>query len=74
METRITKITVVDEGKELFDESATTIEIVDQAAGEYVKVQQCHAGTEDGTITICPNEWPAIRDAIEKMITQCRSQ
>lgn len=73
METRITKITVVDEGKEIFDESATTIEIIDEAAGEHVEVHQCHDFPKDGTITICPNEWPAIRDAIEKMISQCRS-
>lgn len=68
-ETRTTRITVAPEGEPTFSEMATHIEIDDEAAGEFVSVTQPGGA---GGIKICPQEWPAIREAIDKMIGECR--
>lgn len=70
-ETRITQITIVPEKEPLFSESATKVSIEDEAAGEFVVIRQS-ASTENGKIAINPGEWPAIRDAVERMIKECR--
>ena len=69
-ETRTTRITVVETGKELYSELATTIEIDDESGGEYVKVTQDRMVTPG--IAIDPQEWPTIRAAIDKMVGECR--
>ena len=71
-ETRTLKVGVCLKGKPTFDESMTTIEIDDEASGEYLKITQDREGVESGTIYIDPYEWPAIKMAIEKMIKECR--
>lgn len=70
-ETRTSKIVVTRKGEPIFEEFATSIEIVDEAAGEYLEVSQC-SDSHDGKIGICKEEWPVIRAAINKMIKQCR--
>lgn len=71
-ETRTLKIGVCLEGSPIFDESMTTIEINDEAGGEYLKINQHREGVEPGTIYIDPYEWPALKMAIEKMLEACR--
>ena len=71
-ETRITKVTVLPKGEDLFHEGATEIAIVDEAGGEYLEIKQC-SDMYDGTIAIDLYEWPAIKAAIDKMIKECRS-
>lgn len=70
-ETRITQITIVPEKEPLFSETATEISINDEAAGEFVVIKQS-ASTENGMIAITQEDWPAIRDAIDRMIKECR--
>lgn len=70
-ETRITQITIVPEKEPLFSESATTVSIEDEAAGEFVVIKQ-NASTANGTAAFNPKEWPVIRDAIDRMIKECR--
>jgi len=68
---RTTCVTVAPEREPLFSEMATKVQIVDEAAGEYVEV--CQSGREDlGKIAISSEEWPALRDAIDMMIKDCR--
>lgn len=67
---RTIKWTIVREKKPLFDELATDIEIVDEAAGEFVEVKQ-HT-EESGKVQIDPEEWPAIREAIDCAVKLCR--
>ena len=67
---RAIKWTVVREKESLFDELATDIEIVDEAAGEFVEVTQ-HT-EESGKVQIDPKEWPAIREAIDCAVKLCR--
>ena len=69
--TRTTEVTVLPDTEPLFSESATTVKIVDEASGEFVEVQQS-AGS--GCIAINPEEWPALREAIDKMISECRGE
>jgi hypothetical protein len=70
-ETRTSKIVVTRKGEPIFEEFATSIEIADEAAGEYLEVSQC-SDSHDGKIAICKEEWPVIRAAINKMLKQCR--
>jgi hypothetical protein len=65
-ETRTTKVVIVPEGEPLFNQEATEIEIVDEAAGEFVEVRQC-SDAYDGKIGITVEEWPTIRKAIDQI-------
>lgn len=72
-ETRLTRLTVAPKDDPLWSEMATHVEIIDEAAGEFVKVIQSRAsGLSE--IFIDPCEWPAIRDAINRVIEQCRDR
>ncbi len=75
-ETRVTRVHVMPKGQPLFSEMAATVEIVDDAGGEYVRVTQQAAERGDQTqmITIEPTEWPVLRDTIERMISECRPE
>ena len=65
--TRTTQMTILPEGDAIFSESAITLTIEDQAAGEYLKV--C-TGKDSGTILIDPAEWPQLREAIDAMLAE----
>ena len=70
-ERRVTAVTVCKKGEPIFSDYATRVEIVDEAAGEFVEVSQ--AGREGGgKIAIASDEWPALRDAIDELIAACR--
>lgn len=69
-ETRVTQIVVIPPGDPLFSEMATTLQIQDKSAGEFVEISQ--AGPELGKIWINPEEWPAVRAAINRLMRQCR--
>jgi hypothetical protein len=71
---RIAAVFVLPDGAEIYSEMATKIQIVDEGAGEFLEVSQktCRTGG-DTRITIEPEEWPALRQAIDKMIGECRS-
>lgn len=72
-EVRTTKLVVAPKGEQVFSEMATWVEIKDDAAGEFVMVTQS-GRTDVGQIAIDVDEWPALRDAIDRMIAQCRRQ
>jgi len=69
MKIRITRLTVAPEGADLYDECSTHIAIDDEGGGEFVKIVQPSGGTD---IRIDVDEWPAIRDAVNKLINECR--
>jgi hypothetical protein len=71
--TRITAMTVNAAGEALFSEMATEIRIVDEAAGEFVEVDQS-ARSDMGKISIDPEEWPTLRAAIDQMIDGCAKE
>lgn len=68
-ETRTMQIIIVPEGQDSFSEYATSITIVDEGGGEFLEI---HQQREQDKIRVDKNEWPALRDAIEKMISECR--
>lgn len=70
-ETRITQLTVNQKSEPIFSEMATTVSIIDEAAGEFVLVEKV-ALTDMGKIAIDPEEWPVLRAAIDRMIKECR--
>jgi hypothetical protein len=67
-ETRTTKMIVGVKGQQIFDDSVTEIEIVDEDAGEFLEISQ-----EGGKLRFDPEEWPHVRDAVEKMFKLCRN-
>lgn len=67
---RIIKWTVVTEEEPLLDELATDIEIAGEGSGEFVEVKQHLEGS--GKIRFGPEEWPAIREAIDCAVKLCR--
>jgi hypothetical protein len=72
-ETRITRLTVLPKDEPIFSEMATTIEIADEAAGEFVKVtSQTDNVDHHESVLISPEEWPLVREAIDKLIADCR--
>lgn len=70
-ETRTVKVSIVPKGEPIFHNGVTSIEIVDEAAGEFLEVSQCNDSNE-GKISIEKSEWPTLRAAIDKMIKECR--
>ena len=66
-----TAITILPEGEPLFSERATEIKIVDEAAGPFLEITQTGVSGNTGTIQIDSPEWPAIREAVEKLLETC---
>lgn len=54
----------------LFAETTTHVRLEDEAAGEFVVVEQ--TGCDLGKIHIDPGEWPVLRQAIDRMIDECQ--
>lgn len=71
MKPRVTQIIVLPEGEPIFSERGYTITIKDEAAGEYIEIEDHQ---EESNIAINPEEWPAIRAAINKMVKKCRDE
>ena len=71
---RILKIAVCPKGEPVFGEQTTTIGIDDEAAGEFIEILQESRLTGGNRIAIEPDEWPMLRDSIDFMIGQCRSE
>tara|TARA_R110000824_G_scaffold526_9_gene3374 strand:+ start:620 stop:856 length:237 start_codon:yes stop_codon:yes gene_type:complete len=72
-EVRTLKVAIVPHGEPIFHESVTSIEIVDEAGGEYLKVAQLNDEIEPGVILIDPVQWSILKNTIDDMIDQCRS-
>lgn len=66
--TRVTRLHVLPKGEPMFSERAFTVEIDDEAGGEFVVVSDC-----EGKIRLNAEEWPALRRAINQMVKECRS-
>lgn len=58
----------------IFSEQATTVEITDEAAGEFVTVQQQSDAPNGRAITIDLEIWPQLRDAIEHALSLCEDR
>ena len=72
IETLVAKLIVKPKTKSIYSDLATEISIEDEGAGCFVKVVQCPDNTQ--TIQIDPEEWPTIKDAIERMVKIAKDQ
>jgi len=70
--TRTTQKIVLPEGEPIFCEGATTIEISDEAAGEFVTVSQDVDGKQ--ALQFDGDEWPTVRAAIDDMLGKCKEE
>ena len=68
MRIRVTQLTVVPEGKPIYDETATQVEITDEGGGEFLIIKQTGGGK--GEIRIDAEEWRWVREAIDRMIKE----
>jgi hypothetical protein len=71
---RVTRLTVVPETEPLHSDRATRIEICDEAAGEYLAVEQQSGSTSvrEQRILIEPEEWPTLKAAIDQLMQEVR--
>lgn len=68
-ETHTLSVVVKPADQSIYSEMATIVEITDDAGGPFVTIKQnCGA---DNCIAINPEEWPAIRAAIDHMFGVC---
>ena len=58
-------------GVESYHEAVIEVRIQDETGGEFIEIIQS-AETRPGFVTINPEEWPALRSAINKAIKRCR--
>lgn len=70
--TRVTRLHVAPEGEPIYTERAFTVEVEDEAGGEFLLIHCLDTSCKNGQLRIDPKEWPALRDAIERMIGECR--
>ena len=71
-ETRLRSLIVLPVGAEIFSEKAIIVEIDDESCGEFVVIRQPR-NDERGEIRITAEEWPTIREAIDRLVKECRS-
>jgi len=64
MKTRSIKWVVLPEGEPIFSEHGTTIEIIDEAAGEFLEINQNRIG--ETRVTVDESNWPEIKQAIDE--------
>ena len=72
--TRPIKWIVQPVSEPIFSKQATTVEITDEAAGEFVTVQQQSDAPNGRAITIDWEIWPQLRDAIEHALSLCEDR
>ena len=72
MKARVTQITVVPEGEPIFAEGGYTVKIEDEAAGEFIEIED-HSD-KYGKIGLNKEDWPALRAAINRMVKECRDE
>mgnify|MGYP001769927034 CR=1 FL=1 len=58
-------------GVESYNEAVIEVRIQDETGGEFVEIIQS-AETRPGFVTIGPEEWPALRAAINRAVRLCR--
>ena len=68
---RVTKVAILPKGEPIFTEKATYIEIVDEAGGEFVEVEQSNE-TATGKIRLDDDEWFYVREAINEMFKEIK--
>lgn len=71
MEQRITQITVLPEKEPIFSALATLVSIENEGGGDFITIAQSNKNGYTG-INIDVHEWEAIKEAVDKLIKDCR--
>ena len=71
-ETRTIKVLVGVKGEPMYNELGFVIEITDEGGGEFLEVYSTTGESGEGNLRIDSRCWPALRDAIDKMLKECR--
>lgn len=61
---------VIPSGKTMDDEGVTIIGMADEGGGAFVTVRQ-EEQLNSNEIRIDPDEWPAVRAAVNRMVREC---
>jgi hypothetical protein len=68
---RVTRLSVLPPGESLFSNQCTHLSIVDEAAGEFLEIEQQHDDpAHQGSLLLTSEEWPAIKQAIETLLSE----
>ena len=65
---------VKPKGDPIYSDRATIVEMMDEAGGPFIRILQLSDDNERGQIKIDPDEWGAIKEAVETMLKICREQ
>ena len=73
---RVTRLSVLPPKEPLFSEQCTHISIFDEGAGEYLVIEQQSgsADVKEQTIMVTPEEWPALRQAVERLLAEIHTE
>ena len=71
MKIRTTQLTIAPEGLPIYSEQAFIVTIDDDAGGEFLLIRSNIESLAAGTISVAPDEWPALREAIDRLIAEC---
>jgi len=64
---KVSAITLLDEGKPIFDVDATTVRIEDDAAGPFLAIEQNSEEHGQQAIRLCFDEIQPLYDTMEKL-------
>lgn len=67
-QTIIGSLIVKPEKEPVFSAAATTVSIDDEGGGPFVRIAQDGRESDRRGIAVDSSEWPAIREAVERMI------
>lgn len=70
-EIRTVALEVGQNGDTVCSDGAMLIEIIDEGAGEFIRIMQVPEN-ERGYILVGPEDWPALREAADRLIAECR--
>jgi hypothetical protein len=70
--TRSVKWIVGPVDESVYSDELTSVEILDEGAGEFVQISQRIALIVREKIKISPEEWPELRNAIDQAIKMCK--
>ena len=65
---------VKPKGEPIYSESATIVEMMDEAAGPFIRIGQYGDSTERGEVRIERNEWNKIKEAVDTMLEVCMKE
>ena len=67
--TRTIAVMICRESEGILDEYGTIIRVTDEGAGEFITLEPAISTNQIG---VTKKEWPVLRDAIEKLLGECR--